>query len=300
MFLVLSNFAIANGGCSEFGDKYFTTADGVPVANKAFALSSATDTVSLKCTYTAIINKLTYSQYDSSSRIATNAPLDQYIPFIPNADSVFRECYWKSNIENGKNYNECLIAQKDVPNGRGWCDCKYNALKIFGLKYSDIEMIADANSGLHGQIMSCWESGAAVEKIIIASDSSQVIIPAYRDGTSVKINISISGYEYSFLFDTGASYLTINRKIYKRLLQNNNITTDALPDEIIETATGAKFILPIVVIKEFKIGDVNIENTKAAIMNDTSATLLFGTNILKKFKSYSVHDKPLRIILEKE
>ncbi|MBK9579807.1 MAG: retroviral-like aspartic protease family protein [Fibrobacteres bacterium] len=116
----------------------------------------------------------------------------------------------------------------------------------------------------------------------------------------MKVNIPISGYTYTFLFDTGADRVFINKKVLRRLTKENNVMSDSAITGKFEIATGEIVILPLVRIKEIKLGDVVLKDIAAAVQDDSTTNMLFGMSAIGKFKSWTMHESPLQIIFHKQ
>lgn len=299
LVFVISASSLKAEVCSGFQEKWFTTIDGCPLITKARALATGTDSTAIACTYSALLAKLTISQYDSAQYEALSPPIKRYSKFIENAQYMFDECVLTSELHKGNLQSICIKSFANKEDGSRWCQCQYDAIKKYMIPTSRYADFRDNNSGLYGLTYNCFETGNPVSINEIQADTEKIVLPAYSEGKVRNVNLTISEYSYSFLFDTGAERVLINKKIYKKLVMKNNVKDDMPKFGKFELATGKIVTLPLVVIKEFTIGDVILKDVKAAVQLDTTSSLILGMSAIGRFSSWTMTENPLEIILKK-
>lgn len=123
-----------------------------------------------------------------------------------------------------------------------------------------------------------------------------------RKGTKVqmeKVNgvymvpITVDGMPLKFVFDTGASAISISTAevavLYKQGLITDN---DVKGSEQFVDATGQVSVGAIINLKTVTIGDITLHNVEASVVDNISAPLLLGQTALSKFGKISIdYDK---------
>ncbi len=118
----------------------------------------------------------------------------------------------------------------------------------------------------------------ANEKIQMREDNGVFFVP-----------IEINGVEMEFIFDTGASTISISDAealfLWKqgKLLEEDFRGTQAFIDANGDISEGTRVIL-----KEVKIGNKIIYNIEASIVHNLQAPLLFGQSAMNKFGKITI------------
>lgn len=102
-------------------------------------------------------------------------------------------------------------------------------------------------------------------------------------GNSKYINVEIGAEKYDFMLDTGASYVTINKKIFNELLINGIINKDDFIEKTTaEIADGSIVNVERWFIPKMKIGNKTITDVEVLVLDSMESSLLFGLNGIKK------------------
>jgi hypothetical protein len=103
------------------------------------------------------------------------------------------------------------------------------------------------------------------------------------------IPISFGDIDQDFLFDTGASGMSISKSFLSKLKKNNvNITTIHIKNQTAEDASGRPIKVKYVLIDNISIGDYTLNNVVAMVNLETKdASLLFGSEVFNKFSSWN-------------
>jgi len=121
---------------------------------------------------------------------------------------------------------------------------------------------------------------------IIGEKSSITInLTPHENKRNYFIKLSFGDVEKEFLFDTGASQISMSYSFLKKLEKNNiKITKLKIKGSIAETADG-EVAIEYYKIDDLKIGEYTVNNTVITVGKNLS--LLFGTGILEKFSDWS-------------
>lgn len=105
----------------------------------------------------------------------------------------------------------------------------------------------------------------------------------------MKIPISINEVELYFIFDTGASLITISLTEAIFLYKNGKLQDDDFVGKAnFIDANGDISEGTIINLKTVKIGKKIIYNIKASVVHNLNAPLLFGQSALEKFGKISI------------
>ncbi len=121
--------------------------------------------------------------------------------------------------------------------------------------------------------------------------SNIVSIPFAKISNLSVLNVSICGYNFNYILDSGASDLTIDKTVEDFLLKCGLITKDNYlkPKKYI-LANGKSHAFKRVLIPKIKIGNLEIENVVTVIVEDKSP-LLLGKGVLDRFTSWTINNE---------
>lgn len=109
----------------------------------------------------------------------------------------------------------------------------------------------------------------------------------------------INGIEMEFIFDTGASDVTISLTEAMFLIKQNKLTDDdVVGAAYYQIADGSVAEGTVVNLKSVTIGDRTIHNVKASIVHNMEAPLLLGQSALSAFGRISIDYNRNEIIFE--
>jgi hypothetical protein len=102
----------------------------------------------------------------------------------------------------------------------------------------------------------------------------------------------INGMQLDYVFDTGASIVTINDSIY-RLMQSNELISldDSIGIEKYQDASGDIIECVTFNIKKIEIGGIVLENIKGGVVPNNNKSFLLGQSALKSIGSYNLDIK---------
>ncbi|MCU0468737.1 MAG: retroviral-like aspartic protease family protein [Arcicella sp.] len=104
-----------------------------------------------------------------------------------------------------------------------------------------------------------------------------------------KIPVLVNGSKMDFIFDTGASLISISNTEAMFLYKQGTLTQDDFIGEInFQDANGDISPGTVVRLRTLQIGDRVLENVEASIVNNSVAPLLLGQSALAQFGKISI------------
>lgn len=107
------------------------------------------------------------------------------------------------------------------------------------------------------------------------------------------VPVEVNGLNLRFVFDTGASAISISSAEVAVMYRQGLITQDdVLGTSQMMDANGNISEGAVVNLKTVKIGEITLHNIQASVVDNIQAPLLFGQSALSKFGSVSIdYDK---------
>src|SRR5690554_3179740 len=123
---------------------------------------------------------------------------------------------------------------------------------------------------------------------------SQTIISLDKKKNAYYIPCEINGIPLEFIFDTGATNVTISSTEADFLFKHNFLTADDIKESIhYRTASGEIREGTKVLLREFKISGQPLYNVTAIIVHNQEAPLLLGMSALNQLGSIEIKDGKL-------
>jgi len=142
------------------------------------------------------------------------------------------------------------------------------------------------------------ERGVRTEEIK-KSNSGRTVIEMRNANGVYMVPCKINGVEMEFIFDTGASDITMSVTEAMFLYKQGKLTKDDfIGSQQYQIADGSIHEGAIVILKIVQIGDRKLQNVKASIMDNMQAPLLLGQSALAKFGKISIDYTHSQIIFE--
>jgi aspartyl protease family protein len=118
-------------------------------------------------------------------------------------------------------------------------------------------------------------------------------------GDLYKVPIEVNGVAMDFIFDTGASDITISLTEALFLIKQGKLSeNDIVDSQQYRIADGSISEGMVIKFKTVKIGNKTLHNINATIIKSTEAPLLLGQSALNKFGKISIDYKKLELKLE--
>ncbi len=119
--------------------------------------------------------------------------------------------------------------------------------------------------------------------LIFLDSNSQTVIKMKKQGGVSIIPCKVNGLGLSFIFDTGASDVSISLTEANFMLKNGYLElSDILGTAKYSTADGSLNEGIIIVIKNLEIAGLKMKNIKASIVKNLNAPLLLGQSAISK------------------
>lgn len=124
---------------------------------------------------------------------------------------------------------------------------------------------------------------------------SQDIIEMKKDESGVyTIPCEVNGLKLRFVFDTGASAVSISLTEASFMLKNGYLNdSDIIGTTNVKTADGKIAENYVINLKELKIGSVTLHNVDAVVSSGLDAPLLLGQSVLDKLGHWSFNNSSL-------
>lgn len=123
-------------------------------------------------------------------------------------------------------------------------------------------------------------------------------IPILKHGDIFLVSIIIGGEEKKYIFDSGASDVTLNQSTYDKLVGNGIIQfKHRLPKGSYRLADGAIKEYQRTLIPSIIVGGNRVSNIAASIVPD-GQPLLLGKSFLDKFKSWKIDNSKNILIIQ--
>ena len=131
------------------------------------------------------------------------------------------------------------------------------------------------------------------------SSGSKTTIKIEKVNGVYQIPTEINGIPMYFIFDTGASTISISETetmfLYK---QGKLFKEDIIGSANFMDANGGISEGTIIVLRNVKIGNKNLKNIKASVVHNSEAPLLFGQSALEQFGKISIDNRKGEISFE--
>ena len=125
-------------------------------------------------------------------------------------------------------------------------------------------------------------------------------IALIKDESGVyQIPVLINGVEMSFVFDTGASLISISNVEASFLYKQGKLTKEDILGEVnFSDANGDISVGTIINLREVTLGNRVLKNVKASVVDNSVAPLLFGQSALAQFGKISIDYEKQVLIIE--
>ncbi len=141
--------------------------------------------------------------------------------------------------------------------------------------------------------------GVVAEKVINKGGSSatkpnrnKTIRMKKMVGNTYLISCKVNGLPLDFIFDTGASSVTLSKKQAVFMLKNGYLSkSDIIGSNAYQTATGDIAIGTVIRLKKIDINGLILNNVEASIINSDSAPLLLGQSALSRLGKMQIDYK---------
>ena len=108
-------------------------------------------------------------------------------------------------------------------------------------------------------------------------------IPFTKEGDMCKVKCSINGLPLHFIFDTGASDVSLSSVEATFMMKNGYLSaSDVIGKQQFLNASGEVSEGTVINLREVKLGSLHLDNVKASVARNQSAPLLLGQSVLNR------------------
>ena len=137
----------------------------------------------------------------------------------------------------------------------------------------------------------------------ITTESAEALISEIQmkkmPGGTYEVPCTINGLPLKFIFDTGASDVTLSSVEANFMLKNDYLSEkDFKGSRRYLTADGSIANGAVVRIKEVKVGDVTLNNIDASVVKSQKAPLLLGQSVLERFGTITIDNQSNKLIIK--
>ncbi len=110
-----------------------------------------------------------------------------------------------------------------------------------------------------------------------------------KEGGVYLVPITVNGLNLDFIFDTGASTISISSAEAMVMIRQGKITQeDIIGQAQFMDANGGISAGTIVLLRSVQIGDIALQNIQATVVDNIQAPLLLGQSALAKFGKVTI------------
>lgn len=135
-------------------------------------------------------------------------------------------------------------------------------------------------------------TGVNPRKTVVRSGGNKVVRMRKMAGNTYLISCKVNGLPLDFIFDTGASSVTLSRKQAIFMLKNGYLSkNDILGSSSYQTASGDIALGTVIKLKKIEINGLVLKDVEASIINSDSAPLLLGQSALSRLGKIQIDYK---------
>lgn len=161
--------------------------------------------------------------------------------------------------------------------------------------YNELCLLQDKviSEQFNGKLGSVSEKTISSKSSRMINTSRNMVIKMKKmKGNTYLISCKVNGLPLDFIFDTGASSVTLSRKQATFMLKNGYLSkSDIIGTNAYQTATGDIAIGAVVKLKKIDINGLILNNVEASIINSDSAPLLLGQSALSRLGKIQIDYK---------
>lgn len=110
-----------------------------------------------------------------------------------------------------------------------------------------------------------------------------------KEGGVYLVPIVVNGLNLDFVFDTGASSISISAAEATVMARQGKITDDDIVGQAqFSDANGDISVGTVIILRTVQIGDITLENVEASVVDNIKAPLLLGQTALAKFGKVTI------------
>lgn len=161
-----------------------------------------------------------------------------------------------------------------------------------------ITLSSCSQTGKKKRMQERWEASRS-ESIQLQRTHGSNIVKMRHDRGVYYVPISVNGIPMEFIFDTGASIISISAAEAIFLMrQGKLLESDFLGTSYFSDATGTISEGTRINLREVQIGNKKLFNIEASVVHNLEAPLLLGQSALARFGKISIDYKKNQLVFE--
>lgn len=134
------------------------------------------------------------------------------------------------------------------------------------------------------------------EESVDTTEEKVVEIPFTKTGGVTKVECTINNLPLNFIFDTGASDVTISQVEANFMYKNGYLDSrDIVGKKTYQVATGAIAVGTTIILKQIEFGGLILRDVRASVVETQNAPLLLGQTVLQRLGKIEI-DNTQRIL----
>lgn len=134
------------------------------------------------------------------------------------------------------------------------------------------------------------------EESVDTTEEKVVEIPFTKTGGVTKVDCTINNLPLNFIFDTGASEVTISQVEANFMYKNGYLDSrDIVGKKTYQVATGAIAVGTTIILKQIEFGGLILRDVRASVVETQNAPLLLGQTVLQRLGKIEI-DNTQRIL----
>lgn len=148
-----------------------------------------------------------------------------------------------------------------------------------------------------------FESDSAVAEVVVEEIVSDTVavsyeVPFTRKNGVTEVQCSINGLALYFVFDTGASDVTISQTEASFMMKNNYLSPkDVVGSQSYMDANGNVSTGTLLNLKRVNFGGLELDNVRATVVANQRAPLLLGQSVLGRLGTVNIDNTSRRIVI---
>lgn len=133
-------------------------------------------------------------------------------------------------------------------------------------------------------------------QIEIAYKQKNIEIPFIKDGNVLSVKCKINNLPLYFIFDTGATDISLSDVEAAFMIKNNYISEkDIIGRQQYLTADGSIIEGTVINLKKIELGELKLNNIKASVVKNQKAPLLLGQSVFNKMGKFEIDNEKMKI-----
>ena len=117
-------------------------------------------------------------------------------------------------------------------------------------------------------------------------------VPFTREGGVCKVKCKINGLPLHFVFDTGASDVTLSMVEATFMMKNDYLkNTDVIGNQRYMDANGDVSVGTVINLRNVNLGELELNNIRASVVRDLKAPLLLGQSVLGRLGKIEIDNQ---------